>query len=163
MAARNEHGERVFTGRHMLIVMVCFFATVIGVNLVMATLASRSWTGLVVPNSYVASQHFNELLEQAEAQKALGWTPSLDLSDGRLVFTLVDRSGRPVHVTDVRATVRRPTHERSDRTIDLVPTAHSYEAEATLAPGVWNAEVTARRADGGAYRSLFRLVARTRE
>ena len=49
-----------FTGRHMLAIMLAFFGTIIAVNLVMAIFASRSWTGLVVKNSYVASQEFNE-------------------------------------------------------------------------------------------------------
>ncbi|TIS18850.1 MAG: cytochrome oxidase, partial [Mesorhizobium sp.] len=50
---------REFTGRHMLISILAFFAVVIGVNLTMATFAHRSWTGLVVENTYVASQQFN--------------------------------------------------------------------------------------------------------
>ena len=56
----DKQGE--FTGRHMAIIMVAFFGVIIAVNLTMATLASRSWTGLVVKNSYVESQKFNSVL-----------------------------------------------------------------------------------------------------
>lgn len=161
--ARKDKGEWEFTGRHFLIVMICFFGTVIGVNMVMAVVANRSWTGLVAKNGYVESQHFNQMLEAARKQKALGWTASLVQSGDRLVFTLVDRDVRPVHVTDARLKVSRPTHEGEDREFDLVPTAQTYEAEASLDPGVWNAVVTARRVDGEPYRAEFRLVAKSKD
>ncbi|MER8389332.1 FixH family protein [Mesorhizobium sp. M1380] len=38
---------------------LAFFATIIIVELTMAVLASRSWTGFVVKNSYVESQEFD--------------------------------------------------------------------------------------------------------
>ncbi|RWK14298.1 FixH family protein, partial [Mesorhizobium sp.] len=55
----NAEKPRVFTGRHMLAIILAFFGVVIAVNLTMATLANTSWTGLVVENTYVASQQFN--------------------------------------------------------------------------------------------------------
>ena len=63
-----------FTGRHMLFAMLAFFGVIIAVNLTMAAFATKSWTGLVVKNSYVASQAFNRELEQAKVQAARGWT-----------------------------------------------------------------------------------------
>ncbi|ESY87148.1 FixH family protein, partial [Mesorhizobium sp. LNHC229A00] len=65
---------REFTGRHMLAIIPAFFGVVIAVNLTMATLANTSWTGLVVENTYVASQQFNRKAEEGRAQAALGWT-----------------------------------------------------------------------------------------
>jgi nitrogen fixation protein FixH len=154
---RTVTRERTFTGLHMLIVMVAFFGVVIGVNLTMAVLASQSWTGLVVKNSYVASQHYNEVLAQARQQDALGWNGMLAYDGERLVFALRDRAGLPVHVLDARVRVSRPTHEHDDQAVDLTPTSGGYEAEAALAAGIWNADVTARRNDGFTYRAHFRL------
>ena len=51
--------------------MLAFFGVIIAVNVVMATLASTSWTGLVVENSYVASQEFNR---KADARPRPGGT-----------------------------------------------------------------------------------------
>src|SRR3546814_8186701 len=51
--------EFVFTGWHMLGAMLLFFGIVISVNLYMAWQATRSWSGLVVENTYIASQEFN--------------------------------------------------------------------------------------------------------
>jgi nitrogen fixation protein FixH len=152
--------ERTFTGRHMLIVVVSFFGVVIAVNLTMAVLASQTWTGLVVKNSYVASQHYNEVLAEARQQDSLGWNGALAYDGERLVFALRDRDGLPVHVLDARVRVSRPTHERDDQAVDLTPTSSGYEAEAALAAGIWNADVTARRNDGLTYRAHFRLAVR---
>ena len=69
---QTHNGEWTFTGRHMLLVMVAFFGVTITVNLVLAFFATSSWTGLIVKNSYVASQEYNEKLAEARAQDALG-------------------------------------------------------------------------------------------
>ncbi len=85
-----------FTGRHMLILMVLFFGVIIGVNLTMAILAGRSWTGLVVKNSYVASQKFNADLRAAREQRQRGWQSSLTYTDGKIQFAVRDRDGEPL-------------------------------------------------------------------
>jgi nitrogen fixation protein FixH len=51
-----------FTGRHMAITIVGFFLVVIVVNLAMARMATSTFGGVVVENSYVASQHYNRWL-----------------------------------------------------------------------------------------------------
>jgi nitrogen fixation protein FixH len=56
----------------MAAIMVAFFAVVIAVNVYMARLASSTFTGVVVENSYVASQHFNRWLDEARAEERLG-------------------------------------------------------------------------------------------
>jgi nitrogen fixation protein FixH len=63
--------SREFTGRHMLMIMLAFFGVIITVNVVMARFAMTSWTGLVVENSYVASQQFNEKMMAVRTQNDL--------------------------------------------------------------------------------------------
>ena len=55
-----------FTGWHMVGVLGLFFGVTILVNLALAFFANGSWTGLIVKNSYVASQHYNERLAKEE-------------------------------------------------------------------------------------------------
>ncbi|MER8759066.1 FixH family protein [Mesorhizobium sp. M0976] len=55
--------------------ILAFFATFIIVELTMAVLASRSWTGFVV-NNFPASQEFNRKAGEA-ALAALGWSSPL--------------------------------------------------------------------------------------
>ncbi|WP_284126155.1 FixH family protein [Parerythrobacter aestuarii] len=74
-----------FTGWHMTAILVGGFSIVVAVNILMATLAIGSFGGVVVENSYVASQNFNRWLEQAERENALGWNARVARSgDGRL-------------------------------------------------------------------------------
>ena len=80
-----------FTGKHMLIVMLCFFGVIITVNLTMATLATKSWTGLVVKNGYIASQYFNENKKAHEELVAAGWRSELEYNDGHLHFIIKEK------------------------------------------------------------------------
>ena len=61
--------DHPFTGRHMLAVVFAFFAAIIAVNLVMAFLATGTFPGLVVKNSYVASQGYNQRLAETRSHE----------------------------------------------------------------------------------------------
>lgn len=76
---------RPITGWHMTGIFVAFFGVIIAVNMTMATLASRTFGGTVVDNSYVASQKFNTWLAEGRAQRKLGWTVKVDLDGARHV------------------------------------------------------------------------------
>jgi nitrogen fixation protein FixH len=65
--------KATFTGRHMAATMVGFFGVIIAVNIGMARLASSTFGGEVVKNSYVASQNYNGWLREAAVEQALGW------------------------------------------------------------------------------------------
>ena len=83
-----------FTGRHITAIMVAFFAVVIGVNLYMARQASATFGGVVVENSYVASQKYNTWLREAAQEKALGWAVKASrLPDGRVAVKLTGAPG----------------------------------------------------------------------
>lgn len=78
-----------FTGRHIAAIIVAFFAVVIAVNLYMARSAVSTFGGVVVDNSYVASQKYNDWLKEAAREKALGWSAKMQRSDdGRVVVLL---------------------------------------------------------------------------
>lgn len=148
---------RPFTGRHMLVAMLVFFGVVIGVNALMAVLATQTWTGLVVKNGYVASQTFNDDLADAERQKALGWQSRLEYGAGRLLFVLSDRGRAPVVGRRVTATLRRPVHDRDDRVVVLTADAAGYSVRMDLAPGVWEVDVRVTGTDLRGYRQIFRI------
>ncbi|WP_271078502.1 FixH family protein [Aurantiacibacter sp. MUD61] len=104
-----------FTGRKMTAVMVGGFAVIIAVNLTMATFATRGFSGTVVDNSYVASQNFNNWLDAAAAQEALGWEAQASRRDGAL---LVQTSGVPEDAI-VTAQARRPLGEPDIRSFSF--------------------------------------------
>ncbi len=126
---------RRFTGWHMLAMMVSFFGVVIAVNFTMARMAYTSFGGIVVENSYVASQEFNGWLEQAEAQDALGWqVESQWREDGRIAVTV---AGAP-DLQSVSAMVRHPLGRLPDRELHFVRTPDgSYVSDEALPAGRW--------------------------
>lgn len=84
------------TGWHFLAIMLSFFGVIIAVNIVFVTSALDAFSGLVVKNSYVASQFYNEKIEQATKQKTLGWDLDLLVTKDGADFKLVDKTGAPV-------------------------------------------------------------------
>lgn len=158
LSRRNsDSGSFTFTGRHMLAVMIAFFGVVIVVNATMAVLASKSWTGLVVKNSYVASQKFNEELEAARKQKALGWKSDIAYSRGVLSITLADKNGEAVILDGLFGVAGRPTSESQDRSFQLAHRGRgTYSAYLYLDDGIWDVRVAGSLGDT-AYRRDLRL------
>ena len=100
-----------FTGKHMTMILVAGFGVVFAVNFAMASLASSTFGGIVVENSYVASQHFNRWLDEAEKERELGWTlKTTRLENGKLSAHL---AGAPRYAT-VTAEARHPLGHMPD-------------------------------------------------
>ena len=158
-AALRDRPERPFTGRHMLLAMVAFFGVIIAVNVLMAIAAARTWTGLVVANSYVASQEFQAKEDAAHRQRALGWRPALSLSAGRVSLIVTDGSGAVVELGDVSLQVNRPVGGHDDQLVALVRNlAGGYEAPLALLPGVWDLTIRAPLAPEGPFELHRRIT-----
>lgn len=145
MASSTDNSTFQFTGKHMLAIMIAFFSVIIVVNFTMATMASRSWTGLVVKNSYVASQQYNGHLQQAEAQRKLGWRSAVSYTKGELTFALQDKQGEPVMLNEVAVHAGRPAFEQLDTVTPLQLTAGGTgTARLALADGEWMLRIEAQ-------------------
>jgi nitrogen fixation protein FixH len=111
--------RKPLTGRHMFAILAGFFGVVIAVNLTMASYATSTFGGVVVENSYVASQEFNRWLDQAEAQDALGWSArTIRRTDGRIEVAL---TGPAPEAAELTATVRHPLGRQPDRLLTFEP------------------------------------------
>ena len=109
---------RRFTGRHMTAILVGGFGVVIAVNVLMADLATSTFGGLVVENSYVASQEFNGWLAKAEASDAMGYTVDASReADGKV---MLKTSGVPAGA-QVTADARHPLGHQPDRMLAFRP------------------------------------------
>lgn len=138
---------RGFTGWHMLAAMIAFFTVVIGVNTVMATAATRTFGGKVVENSYVATQRYNEWLDQAEAQKRLGWTVAVNSEGGRAAVTTVSGA----RLTGI---AEHPLGRMGDETLTFAEERPGrYLAHQLLPRGRWRLRLVVRR-DGNQARYL---------
>ena len=150
----SKRAPKLFTGRHMAAILIAFFAVVIVVNLIMARFALSTFGGKVVENSYVASQHYNEWLQRAEAQDRLGWDMSVRVGADRHAVLLIRKDEAPLDGLTVAATLAHPLGRAEPRAIRFVPGAggalRSVEA---LPAGRWRLDLSVRHgADEARYR-----------
>jgi nitrogen fixation protein FixH len=138
-----------FTGRHMAAILVAGFGVVIAVNLTMARFAVTTFGGVVVDNSYVASQEFNGWLKQAHQSRALGWQPHVRrLADDRIEVDF----GTTASPTELRAIARHPLGRRPDTALSFAQSGPGrFTSNASLDPGRWTL-----RLEGSAGTKLWR-------
>ena len=150
--SQNDGSFRL-TGRHVFLILLSFFGVVIAVNVTMATLATGTWPGLVVANSYVESQRFNTRVAAAREQQALGYELAFDQADDRLTLTLKDADGKGVEILGGTVRIGRPVTRTEDRLID-VPAAPSGTVTMpdVLASGLWVADVALTLSGDRAWR-----------
>lgn len=159
MAMPNKEQGFVFTGWHMLGIMVLFFGTIITVNMIMAWNASRSWSGLVVQNTYVASQQFNGRVAEAKAHAASGIEGSLDIENGRVAYRVVDAKGAPAVANEVTATFKRPVDEREDFTLALEPDGPGlFVAERDVPVGQWVVDISTKQDGAKVFHQTLRTI-----
>lgn len=158
LALRAVFRPEKFTGYHMLGTMVAFFAVIIGVNLVMAGFAISTWTGLVVPNTYVASQEFNGKAAESKAISALGYQGAIASGEEGFTFTLTDKNGAPVSADAVLVAFNRPVGAVGDHTMTLTPRGNGvFVAPGKLVEGEWIAHISAVLDRATIYREAYRI------
>lgn len=132
------------TGWHVLGGFTLAFSVIIAVNLLLAVNAVRTFPGLEVANSYVASQSFER--DRAE-QDALGWQVAAWLEGDRLVLQITDGDA-PVNPVIESAVFGRATSVARDQTPDFVFNGDTHVASVLAGGGNWNLRVKIRAADG---------------
>lgn len=144
---------RPFTGKHITLILVTFFGVVVGVNVLMARLASSTFGGVVVENSYVASQQFNGWLKEASAEQALGWKGDVSRdTQGMAAFVLHDSAGKAIAAAKVTAIAEHPLGQRPQTDLVLREVAPGTYA-APLEAGRWRLRLTVE-AEGKVWRTV---------
>lgn len=146
---------RQINGWHVLVGFGAAFGLIIGVNLLLAWNAVKTFPGLEVKNSYVASQQFDV---RKTAQEGLGWQIHADHADDTLRLAIKDAQGNPVKVRELRATVGRATHVQDDQTPTFTFDGSAYIAPVILGDGNWNIRMIATASDGTEFRQRVQLL-----
>ena len=134
--------NRPFTGRHMAMILIVFFGIVFAVNFLMARLATSTFGGIVVENTYVASQEFNGWLDQAERQRALGWTAIVARDEDNW---LAIQLGKAPQYTVVTAEARHPLGQAPNRHLTFSPKGDGrFLSQQALPAGRWIVRITAQ-------------------
>ncbi|MGN6498274.1 MAG: FixH family protein [Tsuneonella sp.] len=141
--------RKTFTGRHMTAILVAGFGVVIAVNLVMARLAVSTFGGVVVENSYVASQEYNKWLAEAEQSRALGWAPVVQRrGDGRVEVRFAEGAAPG----ELKAIARHPLGRLPDNPLSFAAAGPGrFVSTAPLPGGRWTL-----RLEGRAGRQVWR-------
>ncbi len=148
-----ERRIRPLTGKHIAMIFFAFFGVVIAVNVTMARLAISTFGGVVVENSYVASQQFNGWLKEASAEKSLGWKAEIGRDElGRATITLADSAGKAIAAARVTAVAEHPLGQRPSTAMMLHETSPGTYT-AALSAGRWRLKV-AVEADGKTWRTV---------
>lgn len=132
------------TGWHVFAMFALAFGTIIAVNLTLAFNAVRSFPGLEVKNSYVASQGFQA---QRQAQETLDWQARAGLENGQLTLRF-EHKGRAVAPQIVSAVFGRATSVAADQTPNFTYENGAFTAPVAAGPGNWNLRIVALAEDG---------------
>jgi nitrogen fixation protein FixH len=141
-------------GWHVFAGFAAAFGVIIAVNLTLAFQAVKTFPGLEVRNSYVASQKFDV---ERDAQLALGWDVSAKL-EGQTLSLVVLEGGRPIAPEIESATFGRATNVQYDETPEFTFNGKEMVAQVTGGSGNWNLRLRARSEDGTLFQQ--RIIVR---
>lgn len=131
-------------GWHVAAVFCAAFGVIISVNLTLAFNAVRTFPGLEVSNSYVASQFFDE---NRAAQMALGWDVSAQLN-GQVLSLFIIKDDVAIAPVIEQAIFGRATHVGQDETPVFEFDGQALRAVINGGAGNWNLRLRARSGDG---------------
>lgn len=127
--------ERHWFDRYIPWTFPAGFVVVIAVNAFMATQAVSTFTGTVVPKHYERGLQYNQVLAEAEAQRALGWQVvaswGVPSASGlpTVEVTVTDRTGQPLYGAPVVGRLVRPLEAIPDVGLTFQ----------SIGPGRWSA------------------------
>lgn len=154
---------RRLEGRHVLAMLVAFFAAVFAVNGYFLASALSTHTGVVSIEPYRKGLAYNQRIDAGERQNALGWRDTISATlGGDLSVGLVGPDGVAIRGLTVRAVIGRPSTGGQDRHLILTELASGGYSGAVgaLQQGNWIAAIEARSPTSGSepvYRARRRL------
>ena len=143
-------------GSHVFGIFALAFGIIIAVNLTLARQAVKTFPGLEVKNSYVASQSFDE---DRTAQLALGWEVSAQLEGEELLLSIA-HDGSPIAPTIEEAIFGRATSVKADQVPAFEFDGSVFRAPVVAGdgPGNWNLRLRVRADDGTLFQQ--RIIVR---
>lgn len=146
------------TGRKVLAITLAAFGVIVGVNILLAVMAVRTFPGTETHNSYVESQRFDR---DRAAQEALGWQVETAYDAGWLSVAITEAgTGLPVVAREMSALVGWATSTEDDFTPAFRYENGAYVTRAELAPGNWIVHLRATAEDGTPFRQRVPLLVR---
>ena len=142
---------RELRGRHVLMIVVGFFAVVVGLDIWFAVLAVQTFPGETSKTPYEDGLAYNHTLARRAREAALGWTITVaaDTPRGVVEVRATDGRGRPIQGGVVQAVLGRPATDIGQIHATLRQAGPGvYRAQTGAAAGAWNLKLQVRDASG---------------
>ena len=155
--------ETRLTGKHILLILLGFFAVIGTVNAAFVYFAVSTGPGEEKGASYEVGLRYNNILAEERTQSALQWRHQSQIAQGaRLRVLITDNYGAPVAGLAVEGSFGRPASDNADRSLAFKEVdAGLYEAAlGQIAPGSWVLAFTAEKARPGTETATYRVKER---
>jgi len=141
--------KKPINGYHATAMFVVFFGVIAAVNFLMASFALGSFSGTVVDNSYVASQKYNEWLEESRKEAAHGWKVSKPHYVGdQLQVSVLNAENRPLAGAQVSVLAEHPVGRVESIELKLDETEQGqYVSKEALPKGRWKLKISVSKDD----------------
>ncbi|NVN85672.1 MAG: FixH family protein [Rhodopseudomonas sp.] len=156
---------RPLTGRVVLASLLGFFGLVIGVNLLMMTLAIRTLPGTEVDSPYAASIAYEGEIAAAREQTQRAWNVDAKVerrSDGSALLRVEarDKNGAPLQGLKFFGRLERPADKRADLEVALAEVDSGiYRGNAAgVGAGLWDLVLEGDQAGIRMFLSKNRLM-----
>ena len=160
-----SRAPRQLTGRMVLLCLIAFFGTVIGVNLLMMKFAIDTLSGTEVDSAYRASLAYESQIAAARDQDGRNWKIDAHVerrADGAATVRLDarDADGAPLSGLKFSARLQRPTDKRIDRIVEIAESDIGiYRGDATdVLPGQWDLVIEGEARGARLFLSRNRVI-----
>ena len=140
-------------GWHVFSGFATAFGIIIFVNLTLAYNAIKTFPGLEVKNSYIASQSFDK---DRFAQKELNWVLSAHLKDNTLSLKVLE-NGRPISPIIIDAVFGRATNILQDQKPEFIFNGSTLKSKVIAGSGNWNLRLKLKARDGTLFQQRITL------
>ena len=150
-------------GKHILLILLGFFAVIGITNAIFIYLAVKTGPGEEKGASYAVGLRYNNILAEERTQNALQWNHQSQIAQGtRLRVSITDNAGAPVAGLALAGSLGRPASDNADRSLAFKEVdAGLYEAAlGQVAPGSWVLSFTAEKARPGTETTTYRVKER---
>ncbi|MEZ4400229.1 MAG: FixH family protein [Kofleriaceae bacterium] len=130
-------------GTRWIVGVIATLAATVAAMVVLIVFAERATAGRVVPHYYERASHYDDVIAQADASRALGWTATVALTAGQAQACVHDRDAQPVRGT-VEVTATHRAHPGAPTTAAATLAGDGCASlPMTLGRGVYDVTVTA--------------------
>lgn len=163
MTATRE--PRKITGKTVILAMIAFYGVIISVNSLFIFFAIDTWPGLTTEDSYKKGLAYNQTIDAAAKQSAMGWNSIVTVdaatnTDKTIIIRMTEDADTPIGKLVVTAKMERAVGDHKTQIITLSETAPGEYSGTFKEPaeGRWIAEINAVGSNNASFRMKHQVM-----